>query len=49
MGDYLGEHTLPSILINGFSENDVLRLPDLYKKASTYLNKTDAKIQKAYT
>jgi guanosine-3',5'-bis(diphosphate) 3'-pyrophosphohydrolase len=47
----LSEHALPSILINDFSENDILRLPpDLYKKASTYLNKSDIKkIQKAYT
>jgi len=47
----LSEHALPSILINDFSENDILRLPpDFYKKASTYLNKSDIKkIQKAYT
>ena len=47
----MSEHALPSILINDFSENDLLRLPpDLYKKASTYLNKSDIKkIQKAYT
>ena len=47
----MSEHALPSILINDFSENDILRLPpDLYKKASTYLNKSDTKkIQKAYT
>ena len=47
----MSEHALPSILINDFSENDILRLPpDLYKKASTYLNKSDIKkIQKAYT
>ena len=47
MGTILSEHALPSILINDFSENDILRLTDLYKKASTYLNKTDTKkIQK---
>jgi guanosine-3',5'-bis(diphosphate) 3'-pyrophosphohydrolase len=47
----LSEHALPSILINDFSENVILRLPpDFYKKASTYLNKSDIKkIQKAYT
>lgn len=47
----MSEHALPSILINDFSENDILRLPpDFYKKASTYLNKSDIKkIQKAYT
>jgi len=47
----LSEHALPSILINDFSENDILRLPpDFYKKASSYLNKSDIKkIQKAYT
>jgi len=47
----LSEHALPSILINDFSENDILRLPpDFYKKASTYLSKSDIKkIQKAYT
>jgi len=47
----LSEHALPSILINDFSENDILRLPpEFYKKASTYLNKSDIKkIQKAYT
>ena len=47
----MSEHALPSILINDFSENDLLRLPpDLYKKASTYLNRSDIKkIQKAYT
>ena len=47
----MSEHALPSILINDFSENDILRLPpDFYKKASSYLNKSDIKkIQKAYT
>ena len=47
----MSEHALPSILINDFSENVILRLPpDFYKKASTYLNKSDIKkIQKAYT
>ena len=47
----MSEHALPSILINDFSENDILRLPpEFYKKASTYLNKSDIKkIQKAYT
>ena len=47
----MSEHALPSILINDFSENDILRLPpEFYKKASTYLNKLDIKkIQKAYT
>ena len=47
----MSEHALPSILINDFSENDILRLPtDFYKKASIYLNKSDIKkIQKAYT
>ena len=47
----MSEHVLPSILINDFSENDILRLPpDFYKKASSYLNKSDIKkIQKAYT
>ena len=47
----MSEHALPSILINDFSENDILRLPpDFYKKASTYLSKSDIKkIQKAYT
>tara|TARA_B100000900_G_scaffold99610_1_gene82354 strand:- start:2862 stop:5045 length:2184 start_codon:yes stop_codon:yes gene_type:complete len=47
----LSEHALPSILINDFSENDILRLPpNFYKKASSYLNKSDIKkIQKAYT
>ena len=47
----MSEHALPSILINDFSENVILRLPpDFYKKASTYLNKSDMKkIQKAYT
>ena len=47
----MSEHALPSILINDFSENDILRLPpDFYKKASSYLNKSDVKkIQKAYT
>ena len=47
----MSEHALPSILINDFSENDILRLPpNFYKKASTYLNKPDIKkIQKAYT
>jgi len=47
----LSEHALPSILINDFSENVILRLPpDFYKRASTYLNKSDIKkIQKAYT
>ena len=47
----MSEHALPSILINDFSENDILRLPpDFYKRASTYLNKSDIKkIQKAYT
>ena len=47
----MSEHALPSILINDFSENDILRLPpDFYKKASLYLNKSDIKkIQKAYT
>tara|TARA_Y100001936_G_scaffold183981_1_gene181424 strand:+ start:27 stop:2210 length:2184 start_codon:yes stop_codon:yes gene_type:complete len=47
----LSEHALPNILINDFSENDILRLPpDFYKKASSYLNKSDIKkIQKAYT
>ena len=47
----MSEHALPSILINDFSENIILRLPpDFYKKASTYLNKSDIKkIQKAYT
>ena len=47
----MSEHALPSILINDFSENDILRLPpDFYKKASRYLNKSDVKkIQKAYT
>ncbi len=47
----MSEHALPSILINDFSENDILRLPpNFYKKASSYLNKSDIKkIQKAYT
>ena len=47
----MSEHALPSILINDFSENVILRLPpDFYKRASTYLNKSDIKkIQKAYT
>ena len=47
----MSEHALPSILINDFSENDILRLPtDFYRKASIYLNKSDIKkIQKAYT
>ena len=47
----MSEHALPSILINDFSENVILRLPpDFYKKASSYLNKSDIKkIQKAYT
>ena len=47
----MSEHALPSILINDFSENDILRLPpDFYKKASTYFSKSDIKkIQKAYT
>ena len=47
----MSEHALPSILINDFSENDILRLPpDFYKKSSTYLSKSDIKkIQKAYT
>ncbi len=47
----MSEHALPNILINDFSENDILRLPpDFYKKASSYLNKSDIKkIQKAYT
>ena len=38
----MSEHALPSILINDFSENVILRLPpDFYKKASTYLNKSE--------
>jgi guanosine-3',5'-bis(diphosphate) 3'-pyrophosphohydrolase len=47
----LSEHALPSILLNDFSANHLLRLPPkFYKTAKTYLNNEDIKkIQKAYS
>ena len=47
----MSEHALPSILLNDFSANHLLRLPPkFYKTAKTYLNNEDIKkIQKAYS
>ena len=47
----MSEHALPSILLNDFSANHLLRLPPkFYKTANSYLNKEDIKkIQKAYS
>jgi len=47
----LSEHALPSILLNDFSADHLLRLPPkFYKSASAYLDNQDIKkIQKAYS
>ena len=47
----MSEHALPSILLNDFSADHLLRLPPkFYKSASAYLDNQDIKkIQKAYS
>jgi len=47
----LSEHALPSILLNDFSEDSLLKLPtNFYKNAKKYLSNQDIKkIQKAYS
>ena len=47
----MSEHALPSILLNDFSEDSLLKLPtNFYKNAKKYLSNQDIKkIQKAYS